>query len=165
MEAYKDQGSGRPTAKTTHDYDKVAQHCSDMARVLEKKAGSQFLAKPNISSEPLRQDLPYHSTVCHTPANSIYLMMAITSRHGACGGASTLTRGNDTASEASGTEKPSMRCRLVQVDWTKTKFERSKYTILEFAHQFMQTNRVRGLSVTRKGLVGYRNQLVWSFYG
>lgn len=48
IEASKDQGAGRPSAKSSHDYDKVARHCSDMARALEKNAGSQFLTKPNV---------------------------------------------------------------------------------------------------------------------
>lgn len=38
----------RPTVKIAHDYDKLARHCSDMARALEKKIDSQFLAESNI---------------------------------------------------------------------------------------------------------------------
>ena len=75
------------------------------------------------------------------------------------------SRPTESAPEASAPEKLTMRCHLIQVRWTATHFDKSKYSILEFANEFLRINEVRGLSVTRKSIVGHWNQIVWSFYG
>ena len=71
----------------------------------------------------------------------------------------------ESVHEASASEKLIMRCHLVQVRWTAAHFDTLKQSILEFANEFLRTNEVRGLSVTRKSIVGYWNLLIWSFYG
>ena len=86
---------------------------------------------------------------------------------GAHGGGefSTDSRLTESVPEASAPEKLTMRCHLIQVRWTATHFDKFNYSILEFANEFLRINEVRGLSVTRKSIVGYWNQVVWSFYG
>ncbi len=58
-----------------------------------------------------------------------------------------------------------MRCHLIQVKWTKSHFENLKYGIIEYAKDLIHINDVRGISVTRKGIMGYWNQLIWALYG
>ena len=43
-------------------------------------------------------------------------------------------------------------------------FQDLKYSIMEYAKDFMHVNDVRGHSSTRKSIVGYWNQLIWRFY-
>ena len=62
-------------------------------------------------------------------------------------------------------KKLMMGCHLAQVKWTKAHFETLKCSIIEFSTDFIHINQVRGLSVTRRSVVGYWNQLVWSLYG
>ena len=86
---------------------------------------------------------------------------------GAHGGGDLATDSPPTESVhgASASEKPIMRCHLVQVRWTAAHFDTFKYSILEFANEFLRINEVRGLSVTRNSIVAYWNLLIWSFYG
>lgn len=74
-------------------------------------------------------------------------------------------RHNEPASEVPAPKKLMMDCHLWQVKWTKTHFETRNCGIIEFASDFIKTNNARGLSVTRKSIVGYWNQLIWRFYG
>lgn len=48
IEASKDQGDGRFTAKLQSDYNRVARHLSDMLWDMEKKVGTRFIAKPGV---------------------------------------------------------------------------------------------------------------------
>ena len=86
---------------------------------------------------------------------------------GAHGGGEFATDSPPTESVpgASVPESLTMRCHLHQVRWTAAHFDTLKHSILEFANEFLRTNEVRGLSVTRKSIVDYWNLLVWSFYG
>ena len=86
---------------------------------------------------------------------------------GAHGGGELATDSPLTESvpEASAPKKLTMRCHLIQVRWTATHFDKSKYSILEFANEFLRINEVRGLSVTRDGIVVYWKPIIWSFYG
>ena len=86
---------------------------------------------------------------------------------GVHGGGQLVTNSPPTESVpgASAPEKLTMRCHLLQVRWTATHFDTFKYSILEFANEFLRINEVRGLSVTHNSIVGYWNLLVWSFYG
>lgn len=62
-------------------------------------------------------------------------------------------------------QKLTMSCHLVQVKWTKSHFENLKYSIIEYAKDLIHINDVRGFSVTRKSIMGYWNQLIWTLYG
>ena len=82
--------------------------------------------------------------------------------------------GGDSATEslptesvpgASASEKMTMKCHLLQVRWTAAHFDTRKYSILEFANEFMRINAGRGLSVTRETIVVYWTMIIWSFYG
>ena len=86
---------------------------------------------------------------------------------GAHGGEKLATDSHPTESvpEASASQKLTTRCHLIQVRWTATHFDKSKYSILEFANEFLRINAVRDLSVIRKSIVGYCNLLIWTFYG
>ena len=88
-------------------------------------------------------------------------------RHGAHGGGELATESPPTESipEASASKKLTMRCHLIQVRWTATQFDKSKYSILEFANEFLRINEVRGLSVTRDSIVVYWKLITWNFYG
>ena len=86
---------------------------------------------------------------------------------GAHGGGELATDSPPTESvpKASDSEKLTTRCHLNQVRWTATHFDKSDYSILDFANEFLRINEVRGLSVTRRSSVAYWNLLVWSTYG
>ena len=71
----------------------------------------------------------------------------------------------ESAPEASASEKLTMCCHRIQVKWTTAHFEALKYSILDFAAEFMHINEVRGYSVTHKVIVCYWNIFVWSLYG
>ena len=104
-----------------------------------------------------------HRTTMFKNMDKTHNMVRPRQAHGG-GALATDSPPTESIPEASASKKLTARVHLLQVRWTATNFDKFKYTILEFANEFMRINKAQGLSVTHKTIVCYWNLLVWSFY-
>lgn len=122
---------------------------------------TSLLPAPQVVTNPFRTS---HSN--STATQTVARLTMTRPRDSDGGGAPDTQESRDEpAPEVLAPQNLSMRCHLVQLNWTQTQFEALKRSIMEFGNDIMHINSLRGLSVTRKSLVAYWNQLVWFFYG